>query len=159
MQVFMLLQSCCLLAPGLVLVGLLPGYLLLGGWVLQKNSRYNTVYSLKRNQVPAPKTAVSWWQVLPYLFPPPFPDQKLFEPALWNSGEIMETETYFLKIKNRGHRKVSMSRSPTGSCSGSLIWISWKLKSPWIYKDMKLTKTKPTRSRSSSSYYCNKIRI
>ena len=33
---------------------------------------------------------------------PPFPDQQLLEPALWNSGKVMEAEAYSLKTRNGG---------------------------------------------------------
>ena len=48
---------------------------------------------------------------------PPFPDEQLFELALWNSGTVMEAEAYSLKARNGGHRKACVSRSPTGSGS------------------------------------------
>ena len=41
----------------------------------------------------------------------------LFKSAFQNSGKVMEAEVCFLQIRNGGHRKSSMPRSPTGSCS------------------------------------------
>ena len=52
---------------------------------------------------------------------PRFPDYQLFEPALWNSGKVIEAEAHSLKIRNGGHRKTFMPRSPTGSCSVSFL--------------------------------------
>ena len=45
---------------------------------------------------------------------PPFPDEQLFEPALWNSGKVMEAEAYSLKKRHGGHRKACVPGSPTG---------------------------------------------
>ena len=46
----------------------------------------------------------------------------LFKSAFQNSGKVMEAEVCFLQIRNGGHRKSSMPRSPTGSCSVSDTW-------------------------------------
>ena len=43
----------------------------------------------------------------------------LFRSAFQNSAKVMEAEGCFLQIRNGGHRKSSMPRSPTGSCSVS----------------------------------------
>ena len=66
----------------------------------------------KRNQDPAPKEHFCFL-ISPSLSPqPPFPDQQLPEPVLWNSGKVKEA---------RIHRKVFVPRSPTGSCLVSLM--------------------------------------
>ena len=43
---------------------------------------------------------------------PPFPDQQLFEPALWDARKVMEAEIYTLKTRNGGDRKACVPRSP-----------------------------------------------
>ena len=52
---------------------------------------------------------------------PPFLDQQLFESALWDSGKVMEAGVCSLQTRNGGPRKVSLPRSPTGSCVVSLV--------------------------------------
>ena len=46
---------------------------------------------------------------------PPFPDEQLFEPAVWNSGKVMEAAAYSLKTRTWG-AQARVSSSPTGSC-------------------------------------------
>lgn len=102
MQAFIILQSWCLVAPGLALVVLLSSFHLLGVLVLQ-NSKILLCLFLAKEPGPCPKASVFFidWSFL-VSASPPFPDQQLFEPALWNSGKVMEAETYFLKPRNRG---------------------------------------------------------
>ena len=56
--------------------------------------------------------------------PHPSPDEQVYEPALWNSGKVLEAEVYSLQARNGagrvgGHRKVFVPRSPKTSC-----WVS-----------------------------------
>ena len=42
---------------------------------------------------------------------PPFPDYRLFDSALWNSGTVMEMESVPY-TRNRGYEKAFMPRNP-----------------------------------------------
>lgn len=72
--------------------------------------------SLEEQPGPCPKAALLVFDCS-ILFPilPLFPDQQLFELALWNLGKVMEAEAYLLKTRNRGQRKASVLKSPTRS--------------------------------------------
>ena len=54
---------------------------------------------------------VSWLLLISVA--PPFPDEQLFEPALWDSGKVIQAE-----------QKAPVPRSPTGSCSVSLSHVN-----------------------------------
>ena len=65
-----------------------------GVLVLQKNSKILPCVPLEGEPGPCPK-AVLLFLDCSFLVPassPPFPDLKLFEPTLWNSGKVMEVE-------------------------------------------------------------------
>ena len=56
---------------------------------------------------------------------PSFPDRQLFEPALWNSGKVMEAEWGpFPKKRNGRHRKTFVPRSPTEPCLVTLSVVN-----------------------------------
>ena len=49
------------------------------------------MYSLRGNQDPAPKAVLLFLDCFSLFFAsPPFPDQQLFEPALWNSEKVTQ---------------------------------------------------------------------
>ena len=84
----------------------------------RKGSRILLYIFLKEETGPCPKAAllsldcsslVSSIPSLPW-------DQQLFEPALRNSGKVMQAEAYCLKARDRGHGKAYVPRSPTGPC-------------------------------------------
>ena len=90
---------------------------LLGILVLQKSSKILLCVSLEVEPGPCPKPALLCPDCSSLVSAsPPFPDQQLFESALWNSGKVMEAGVYSLQTRNTGHRKDSVPRSPTGSC-------------------------------------------
>ena len=108
-------QSWHLVAPGTVLMVLLPGFPLLGVLVLQECSKILSCIFLEEDPGHCPKAALVSSDCSSLVsVSPPFPDEQLFEPALWNSGTVMEAEPYFLKIRNGGHRKACVSRNPIG---------------------------------------------
>ena len=95
----------------------------------QKSSKILFCVSLARGPGPRPKAALLSLGCSSLVFAsPPFPDQQLFELALWNSGKVMEAKAYLFPTHKKWpgvgegswrHRKASVHRSPTGSC-----WIS-----------------------------------
>ena len=92
---------------------------------LQNSSKILWRVSLEGEPGPCPKAALLFLDCSSLVSAsPPFPDQQLFEPALWNSGEVMEAEVYSLQTRNGGHRKTSIPRSPAGSCLVSPGWCS-----------------------------------
>ena len=87
---------------------------LLGVYFCRRTQRYCHLYSLRRDQDPTPKAALLFLDFSSRVSAsPPFPDQQLFEPALWTPGKS-ETEVYSLKASNGGHRKSGVPRSPIG---------------------------------------------
>ena len=82
--------------------------------LLQKSSKILTCIFLEEGPASSPRLHSCLWRLLPGLCIPRFPDQHLFEPALWDSGKVMEAEVYSLKTRNRRHRKACMPRSPRG---------------------------------------------
>ena len=82
--------------------------------VLQKGPNILLCILLEKELGSSPKTALLSLDYSSLVYAsPPFPDQQLFEPALWNSGKVMEAEAYSLKTKSGGHRKSCVPRSPT----------------------------------------------
>ena len=78
-------------------------------------SIYKTAHLfLMGNQDPASSLYYHFlWLVLPVCAFPPFPDKQLFEPALWNSGKIMEAEwSLFPVIKKWGTQKGFCAQEP-----------------------------------------------
>ena len=68
--------------------------LILQGW-----SKILLCVSLDVELEPSPKAALLFLDFSSLVtVSPPFPNQQLFEPALWNSGKIMEAEAYFLQV-------------------------------------------------------------
>ena len=89
-----------------------------------RTQNYCYVYSLRRNQDSAPRlyycllTSSSLVSAST-----PFSDEKLSEPAFWNSGNVVEVEGNSPKTRNGGRRKACVSRSPTGPHSVSNAYI------------------------------------
>ena len=112
MQAFILFQSWCLVVTGLVLVGLLSGFHLLGVLVLQKNSKTLLCVLIKEEPGPCPKAVPLFLDFSFLSTSSAFPDEQLFEPALWSPGKVLEAEAYSLKTRNGGHRKACAQEPP-----------------------------------------------
>ena len=113
------------MAPGLVLVVLLSGrrrlhqvvnvFYLLGVLVLQKSSKMLLCIFLEEELGPCLKAAL----LSPDCFSlvsafPPFPDEQLFEPSLWNSWKALMAEAYSLKTRNGGTEWLVCAGAPQG---------------------------------------------
>ena len=90
------------MAPGPVLVVLLSGSHLLGALVLQK---ILLCIFLEEEPGPCPKAALLSLDC-PSLVSasPPFLDEQLFEPTLWNSGKLVKAEVNSLQTRNGEHK-------------------------------------------------------
>ena len=80
-------------------------------------------YSLRRNQDPAPTLFLDCCSSVSAF--PPFPDERLFESALWNSGMVKEAEWGpFPTNKKQGTRKGSIpERAPQGPAPFQKGWV------------------------------------
>ena len=119
MQVF-ILRSWCLVSPGQVLVRLLSCSLFVGGFALQ-NSKILLCLFLEEESGTCPKPALLFLDGSSLVSAsPPFPDQQLSEPALWNLGKTLKAEAYSLKTRNEGHSK-ACAQEPLCSVSEGVI--------------------------------------
>ena len=134
MQNFLLFQSWCLVAPGLVLVDLLSGFHLLGG--------FSSVEELKdvmyipwggTRTLPQGCTIVSLLFLRKVSASPPFPYEQLFEPALWNSRKVMEAEWGPIPTNKKWGTKKTL-------CSGAPYDPAWlqnffyvDCAKPWLF--------------------------
>ena len=125
MKAYILHQRWCLVALGLVLVVLFlelrmlhqVSFICWGGVVLQKNQIHYYVYFFRRTRtLPQDGTSISRL-LLPCLWHPHFPDEQMFESALWNSRKVMEAEWGLFPAVKKWQPKSPVPRSPTGSCS------------------------------------------
>lgn len=73
---------------------------LLGFSVLQKSSK--VCASLAGEPGPARGCAGASWLLSPASASPCFPHQQMFEPALWDSGNVKEAAVYSLQTRNGG---------------------------------------------------------
>ena len=76
--------------------------------------------SLEGEPGPCPKAALLFLEYSSLICAfPPFPDEQLFESALWSSGKVKEAErSLFPTNKKQGtQRGLVPSRAPPGSCS------------------------------------------
>ena len=95
--------------------GLINIFHLLRGLILQNNSKILLSVVLEGEPGPYPKAALLSLDGSSLVSAsPPFPDDQLFGPALWNSGKVTEADVYSSKIRNGGHRKPCVPRSPEG---------------------------------------------
>ena len=141
MRAFVLLHGWCLGAPGLVRVLLLSGFYLLEGQFCRRTQRYCSVYSLKRNQDPAPRLHNCFLPALPWSLHP-LPSLinnclKLSFGAQRRSWRL--NEAHVLKIR-RGITEGLVPRRPTGSCSVSYLGILYHGKLYFYLKHSDLIK-------------------
>ena len=115
MQAFVLLQSWCLVAPGLVLVVLLF-FICWGFWFCRRTQRYYNLYSLKRNQDPAPRLHYCYLTTSPLsLHPLPSPISNCWNLPLGTHGRSWRLKPFPKKQEMGGTGKLVL-RSPTGLC-------------------------------------------
>ena len=120
-----------------------------GGFSSVKSSKILLCVSLEAEPGPCPKAALLFLGFSSFVSAsPPFPDQQLLESALWNSGKVMEAGVCSLQTRNGRHRKVSVPRSPTGSC-----WVSMGLTQDpgWVSVGSRSARTLSAGNRSSES--------
>ena len=101
---------------------------LLGVLVLQKSSKILLHVSLEAEPGSCPKAALLFLDCSSlFSVSPPFPDQQLFESALWKSGKVMEAETYSLQTRNGNTERLPDPGAPQGLArfhfSSSLAWL------------------------------------
>ena len=85
-----------------------------GGLCLRKNSNISLSIFFEEGPRPCPKAELlSLGGSFLVSASPPFPDSKLFEPVLQNSGKVMEAEVYALKTRN-GDAERFVPGSPQG---------------------------------------------